>query len=432
MLDYDIVILGAGVSGLSAAFHASHIAPNKRILVLEGSKRIGGQSGSKPIESQLATEHGVFTTHEMGIHTLFTNDSYVASFYDSLGVVRQPRNAKIVIKTDPLVVVDYPYQANVKQLPEAMRYEQPIRDSGMPQTSCFANELLKTYGQTHCDNFFHPYNGKKFGSGDIYQLPPNWGQRKHVGQETGKGHCPEVVYPKDRDFQAMPDALHARSGKNVDFRFECNVPQEGGIDTVRRTIQVINNGPVPLYGTGYCTEVIRYKTLINTTRYPLTEHMYDQEYQKLFTGMFKPAYCYIYTVVVDTANVVDPGVHWHIVADGKLGLLRVANHNALRSIPEHGKTLLVAEVTENDVYHHMLLPELQQAGIIKDPVGMFGNKHIRTGILYSQDAREQADAYIHALKKGGVWCIGRFGRAEYLDCDECILDGRQAAMEATS
>lgn len=40
--DYDVVIVGAGISGISAAFHLRKLMPEKRICILEGREAIGG------------------------------------------------------------------------------------------------------------------------------------------------------------------------------------------------------------------------------------------------------------------------------------------------------------------------------------------------------------------------------------------------------
>jgi len=41
--DLDVIICGAGISGLSAAYHFRQNNPKLRFLVLEGRDRIGGR-----------------------------------------------------------------------------------------------------------------------------------------------------------------------------------------------------------------------------------------------------------------------------------------------------------------------------------------------------------------------------------------------------
>ena len=39
---YDVVIVGAGISGLGAACHLQRLCPDKSYLILEGREEIGG------------------------------------------------------------------------------------------------------------------------------------------------------------------------------------------------------------------------------------------------------------------------------------------------------------------------------------------------------------------------------------------------------
>lgn len=40
---FDVIIIGAGLSGVCAAYHLKKTCPNKSVLVLEGRDRIGGK-----------------------------------------------------------------------------------------------------------------------------------------------------------------------------------------------------------------------------------------------------------------------------------------------------------------------------------------------------------------------------------------------------
>ena len=39
---FDVVIVGAGISGIGSAWHLQHRCPGKRYLILEGRESLGG------------------------------------------------------------------------------------------------------------------------------------------------------------------------------------------------------------------------------------------------------------------------------------------------------------------------------------------------------------------------------------------------------
>jgi monooxygenase len=41
-VDVDVLIVRAGISGIGAAYHLSHFAPNRSFAILEGREAIGG------------------------------------------------------------------------------------------------------------------------------------------------------------------------------------------------------------------------------------------------------------------------------------------------------------------------------------------------------------------------------------------------------
>ena len=42
--EYDLVIIGAGLSGLSSAYHIKKMQPQLSILIVEGKNRVGGRT----------------------------------------------------------------------------------------------------------------------------------------------------------------------------------------------------------------------------------------------------------------------------------------------------------------------------------------------------------------------------------------------------
>eukprot|EP00889_Picochlorum_renovo_P003387 jgi/Picre1/30417/NNA_005781.t1 len=55
--DWDVVVVGSGSAGLSAAVHAAEVAPSARILVLEKAVTVGGNS-AKASSGMNALDYG--------------------------------------------------------------------------------------------------------------------------------------------------------------------------------------------------------------------------------------------------------------------------------------------------------------------------------------------------------------------------------------
>ncbi len=52
----DVIIVGAGISGLTAAYELKKKAPGLRVMVLEAENRVGGRTLSVPLKTGTGTE----------------------------------------------------------------------------------------------------------------------------------------------------------------------------------------------------------------------------------------------------------------------------------------------------------------------------------------------------------------------------------------
>ena len=73
---YDVIIIGAGLSGICAGYHLKKTCPNKSFLILEGRERIGGEAfdsvgGGERCDGTLAQAHTLRDVHHH--HTCITS-----------------------------------------------------------------------------------------------------------------------------------------------------------------------------------------------------------------------------------------------------------------------------------------------------------------------------------------------------------------------
>ena len=58
----DVLIVGAGLSGIGAGYHLQHNCPGKSYVILEGRETIGGTSGSPIIHAETYEVIGINNT----------------------------------------------------------------------------------------------------------------------------------------------------------------------------------------------------------------------------------------------------------------------------------------------------------------------------------------------------------------------------------
>lgn len=66
---YDIVIIGAGVAGLTAAYTLKKTDPNLRILILEAKNRIGGRVETTKLK---CSKNGDKSEWDLGAQWVYT------------------------------------------------------------------------------------------------------------------------------------------------------------------------------------------------------------------------------------------------------------------------------------------------------------------------------------------------------------------------
>ncbi len=443
-----LVILGAGVSGLSAAYHASAAVPNCKITVIEASDKAGGLCGTYPLpEKMQAHLFGVEALYDVdyGIHTLFTDKAFAKNIYDKLNPVEQARRAQILFND---CIVDYPFQANISQLPPLIRDELVRRWKEPPKPDgTFVGGFAATYGKCASDMFFYPYNRKKFGAGtDV--VAADYGKRKHityspqeidsVAKEPANtaGHCPSVIYPTGKNISALPEFfVNAIPGDVIHYGYKAVA-----VDTQRRIVWVVDST------TGGCLAPVHYDVLVTTVPntfdafHGSSRHisplftLEDELFANVVAGVSPP----FAAIVVPTKHVLNTS-HWLLIPGMEHRLVRLANINAIRGVTDAPCTLFVAELVSpgtlprtGEQDFRPLILELVSLGVIDKLVGM---EHVfyysgPTYPIYSSDARVAIDKKVLELKRDGIWCIGRFGRWAYLDSDECIIEGANAIVEA--
>jgi hypothetical protein len=79
--DYDLIIVGGGLSGLSAAFWGKQRWPHAKILILEANSHVGGNASRDDASPGLPTQASAATSY-----IVYPYADFLFNFYDTIGV----------------------------------------------------------------------------------------------------------------------------------------------------------------------------------------------------------------------------------------------------------------------------------------------------------------------------------------------------------
>lgn len=173
----DHLVIGAGPTGLSAAYHLGRETKAEEILVVERQERVGGWCRS--------VQEGGFTFDYAG-HIMFSNDPYVLELYDFLlgdNLHWQNREAWIYSKE---VYTRYPFQGSLYGLPADVLKEcmvgaiearfGPLKGNVAKIAEAPANFkefIYQVWGSGIAKHFAIPYN-EKLWAVPLEEMETSW------------------------------------------------------------------------------------------------------------------------------------------------------------------------------------------------------------------------------------------------------------------
>jgi hypothetical protein len=79
--DYDLIVVGGGLSGLSAAFWAKQYKPNAKVLILEANAHVGGNASRDDASPSLPTQASAATAY-----IVYPYLDFLFEMYDTIGL----------------------------------------------------------------------------------------------------------------------------------------------------------------------------------------------------------------------------------------------------------------------------------------------------------------------------------------------------------
>jgi UDP-galactopyranose mutase len=420
------IIIGAGLSGLSAAYHLG-----KNFIVLERDGEVGGLSRS-------ITTKGY--TFDLAPHIFFSGSQYVNSLINGLlngDLIKQRRRAYIYTKD---TYVEYPFEVNLNGLPQDVIDEciEGARHRPELEPNNFLDWIRTTMGEGVAIHYMVPYN-EKIWKYPLEKMSPEWvagrvpapsleemvkGAQGKVEREYGPNAY--FLYPRVGGIGAIPNAL-AKRVENISLNSivsEIN-PKDKRLEVTytnnseqkrREADRVISSVPLP--------ELVK---MINAA----PEDVVKASEALIFNSLL------CFNIGVDREAISDK--HWLYFPEKKYPFNRISFPMNLSSetVPKD-RSSIVVEVT-----YRGKKPDIEETkdrvreGLIdadilneNDKLEVFDALDFKYAyVVYDLNHRRNVNLIQGYLKPLGVSPIGRFGEWEYLNMDKSILSGKKAVEE---
>lgn len=430
----DVLILGGGLAGLSAAYHLNRGARRVSSLVVEKRSTPGGTAGS-------VVKDG-FTFDYTG-HLLHLHDAYGKKLIlDLLGenVATHERNSSIYSHG---AFTRYPFQANTYGLPKKVVDEcllgflktvhRPAK-KGLGLKPSFLEWSLRQFGEGICRHFMLPYN-EKLWQADLGDLTTEWQGRfvpkpkpsevlfgALVEQKTAFGYNATFRYPKRGGIQALPDALAAQLAPGQ-LRTGCAVRS---VDLDARVAVVDGIGE------------IAFESLVNTLPLSLFLDLASPLPAKVVEARRKLRWNTVWNLNLGVSRAGITDKHWIYFPEKKFPFYRVGAMSLFSkaNAPE-GTTSFYVEVarrggTKVDVprLENRILAGLRSCGLLKSSDKLATKVWLpieHAYVVYDFDRTPAVETIFSFFKRRRVESIGRYGGWKYSFMEETILDGKAAA-----
>jgi protoporphyrinogen oxidase len=419
-----IVILGTGLSGLSAAFHLKE----KVYRIFEKEQEVGGLCRS-------AVDNG-FTFDHSG-HLLHLNHPYTKKLLEELlpdRLIRHQRRAAIYLKGS---YIPFPFQANLWALSQDLRREcldEFIRASRGKVRKCedFLGWIYQAFGAGIAKHFMIPYN-EKLWKIPLEEISLEWVERfvpcpsleevidGALGVNLkGFGYNQEFLYPLEGGIQILPQTFLARV-QDVQLGKEVK-----SIDIEKRVVRFQDGGETT------------YSTLLSSL--PLDELIQCiesclDEIKELGRGLRYVSVVNI-NLGVDREGVSD--YHWVYFPEPSYPFYRVGfSSNLSPHMAPKGASSLSVEISHLpstppslEKARDQTLAALVSCGILRREDKILAEKTIsikHAYVIYDRFRSKHLPRIIQFLRANQIYPLGRYGLWEYTTMEEAILQGKEAA-----
>lgn len=429
MLKDRVVILGAGLAGLSAAWHLKKrgVEPT----VFEKEDAAGGLCRSKNL--------GGFIFDYCGhlLHFRERRSLQMVKVLLGSNLQRHTRNAWI---SNFGILMRYPFQANLHALPRAIALEcltGYLKAVSLPLRSGRQRDFLKwinaSFGSGIARHFMVPYN-EKFWASSLSGISCPWSDKfipqpgpsdtiKGFFREEKKrfGYSATFWYPRRGGIGWLPRAFEKQIGR---VHKNCCVTS---IDLREKEIVIKGRGRE------------RYDLLILTLPLPELTRMAAPLPAKILDCLGKLRWNSIFNLNIGVEGKCQADKHWIYFPQKEAIFFRTGFfHNFSGNNAPEGKSSLYAEVSysksrplDRKGVVKRILRDLRSSGVLspENKVCALDANDIKYGYpVYDRNYPAATAAIKEFLARNDIIACGRYGSWQYMSMEDAMLDGKRAAL----
>ncbi|MDD2751772.1 MAG: FAD-dependent oxidoreductase [Candidatus Omnitrophica bacterium] len=429
-----IIVLGAGLSGLSAAWHLQKLPAE--CMIFEKEAQAGGLCRSKNLSG--------FTFDYCG-HLLHFRSPYALGLIKNLLKENLLEHKKSAWVYSYNRFTRYPFQANLFGLPRPVIKEclcgfiraQRTAQNQKGQNHSFLDWIYGTFGKGIARHFMVPYN-RKFWTVDPDDLTCDWFEgfipkpslKEIISGAVGEnkkifGYNAVFWYPKKGGIQEVPRLLSAQI-KHLHLNHEADC-----LDIRKKEVHFKN-------GKSY-----RYDSLVLTLPLPEIARLCRNLPSRVKVAVKNLNYNSILNLNLGISAKGISDKHWVYFPEKKFVFFRAGfPTNFSSALSPNGASSLYTEVSyskekplDKERIVSQAIKGLRSAKIIQPSHKILVQdiNEIKYGyIIYDRLRAEAVKSIKGYLEKNRIFTLGRYGSWSYKSMEDCLLDGKQIAGQLSN
>jgi protoporphyrinogen oxidase len=420
------VIIGAGLSGLSAAYH---MGSSYKVLEKEGE--VGGLCRSVAMRGY---------TFDLAPHIFFSGSQYVNGLVNELlngDLIKQRRRAYIYLRG---TYVEYPFEVNLHGLPQEVIDEciEGARHRPEIQPRNFMEWIKSTMGKGVAKHYMIPYN-EKIWKYPLEEMNTDWiagrvpspsveemvkGAQGKVDRDYGPNAY--FKYPKLGGTGAIPNAF-AKRVKDISLHSKVFEISPGG--KYLDVLYTRNGEPKRLEADG----------VLSSAPLPELVKMIKSAPEEVIKASERLVYNSLICLNIGVDREAISDKHWLYFPEKEYIFNRISfPMNLSPETTPKCRNSIVVEVTyrgtkpDPNETKQRVREGLIKAEILReeDKLEVFDALDFKYAyVIYDTQHRRNVNLIQSYLKSIRVSSMGRYGEWEYLNMDKAILSGMRAAEE---